>query len=93
MVLMSSMISPSPFRLLWLSFGWAFPVAFVVIVAYLLKTLCNSHLLKSHVRLRKIGPITIGSRVRATISCVFLPQAVGASLVHLRHETKNRVTA
>ena len=36
-----------------------------------------------------MGPITIGSRVRDTISCVFLPRTVGANSVHLRHETKN----
>ena len=54
---------------------------------------CNSRLLKSHMRLRKIGPITIGSRVRDIISCVFVPHSVGANSVHLRHETTNRVTA
>ena len=45
-------------------------------------------------RLRKIGPIIIGSRVRDTIYRVFLPQAVDLRhSVHLRHETTNRVTA
>ena len=44
-------------------------------------------------RLREIGSITIGSRVRKTIPCVFLPQAVGANSVRLRHETTNRATA
>ena len=44
-------------------------------------------------RLRKLGPITIGSRVRDTITCVFVPRSVGANSVHLRHETTNRVTA
>ena len=32
---------------------------------------------------KKIGPITIGSRVRDTTSCVFLPQTVEANSVHL----------
>ena len=54
---------------------------------------CNSRLLKSHMRLREIGPITISSRVRDTISCFFLPHAVGANSLHLRHETTTRVTA
>ena len=54
---------------------------------------CNSCLLKSHMRLREIDPITIGSRVKDTISCVYLPNAVGANSVHLRHETTTRVTA
>ena len=43
-------------------------------------------------RLSEIGPITIGSRVRDTISCVFLPHAVGVNLVHLRQDTTNRVS-
>ena len=42
---------------------------------------------------QKIGPINIGSRVKDTISSVFIPQTVGANSVHLRHETTNRVTA
>ena len=41
--------------------------------------------------LREIGPLTIGSRVRDTISCIIPPHAVGAISVHLRHETTNRV--
>ena len=43
--------------------------------------------------LKKIGPKNFGSRVRDNISCVFLPQTIGANSVHLRHETTNRVTA
>ena len=53
----------------------------------------NGRLLISDMRLKEIGPVTIGSRVRDTISCVFVPHSVGANLVHLRHETTNRVTA
>ena len=47
------------------------------------ETLCNSRLLKSQIRLRAIGPITISSRVRDTTSCVFVPQSDGVDSVRL----------
>ena len=43
--------------------------------------------LMSNMRLRRIGPITTGSRVRDTISYVFVPHYVGANAVRLRHGT------
>ena len=42
-------------------------------------------------RLKKIGPITFGSRVRDTLSCVFVTQTVVANLIHLRYETTNKL--
>ena len=59
----------------------------------LYKRYCNSRLPISHFRLRKTGPITIGSRVRDTISCAFIPNSVGANSVCIRHDTTNSVTA
>ena len=61
-----------------------------------IKALCNSRLLKSQMRLKKNRPFNYwlkSLRARDTISWVFLPQAVGTNTVHLRHETKTRVTA
>ena len=54
-----------------------------------MKKLFNSRPLMSHMRLRKIGPTIIGSMVRDTISCAFIPHSVGANLVRLRHGTKS----
>ena len=38
--------------------------------------------------LKENGPIKPVAQDSDTISCVFLPQKVGANSVHLRHETK-----
>ena len=50
-----------------------------------MKTLCNSSPLTLFMMLGEIGPITIGSRVRDTTSCVFVPHSDGAKLVRLRN--------
>ena len=50
------------------------------------KTLCNKRPLTSHMRLREIGHITIGSRVS-----VFIPHSLGASSVRLRHGTPQKL--
>ena len=50
---------------------------------------CNYRLIISHMRLRKTGPITIGSRVRDTISCAVIPHSVGANSIRVGHETTN----
>ena len=52
-----------------------------------IKTLCNSRLLRSHMRLRGRGRIFIGLRVRDTISRAVIPHTVRASSVRLRHGT------
>ena len=54
---------------------------------------CNSRLLMSHMRSRKTGPRTIGSRLREITSCASIPHSAGANSVRRRLETKNRVTA
>ena len=53
---------------------------------------CNSHLLMSHMRLRKIGPITIGARVRNTISSAFIPHSVGAKRKMVCMDKENHKT-
>ena len=47
----------------------------------------TGRLLESHMRLRKIGPIIIDSRVRDAISRAFIPHSVGANSVPVGHGT------
>ena len=58
-----------------------------------IKTLCNSRLLKSHMRLKKNRPYNHWLKSQENYLLCFLPQAVGANSVHLRHETNTSVTA
>ena len=54
---------------------------------------CNSRPLTSHIKLREISPLTVGSGVRDSTSCVLVPQTVGAKSVRLRHGLQNLLTA
>ena len=56
-----------------------------------IKTLCNSRLLRSHMRLKKNRPYNIWLKSQGHyLLCFSTSKTVGANSVHFRHETRTR---